>query len=67
MLAITFAGSIPLNDELATYQALTPEDAAQARSDFEDRWNALNLWRTAASVGSFACLVAALAWPRRDD
>jgi uncharacterized membrane protein len=59
-LAITMAGNVPLNNELADYKSITPEIAATARSDFEDTWNWLNLARTLTSVASLACLTAAM-------
>jgi uncharacterized membrane protein len=59
-LAITIAGNVPLNNELADYERITPEIAATARSDFEDTWNWLNLARTLASIASLACLTAAI-------
>jgi uncharacterized membrane protein len=66
LIAITAAGNIPLNDDLAGYDVITPETAAIARADFEERWNRLNLARTLAAVGSFVALtVATIAKPRK--
>jgi uncharacterized membrane protein len=57
---ITMAGNVPLNNELADYENITPEIAATARSDFEDTWNWLNLARTLTSIASLVCLTAAM-------
>lgn len=59
-LAITLAGNVPLNEELAAVEALTPEIAAAARSDFEGPWNQLNLVRTLTAVLSAAGAACAL-------
>ncbi len=64
-VVITFAGSVPLNEELAT-AASTPIEAQAARADFELRWNRLNLARTLTSIGAaVALVVAAVSRPRR--
>ncbi len=60
-LAVTAAGNVPLNDELALFTEITPESAARARAAFEDGWNRLNLVRTLAVIGAFASLVVATA------
>ena len=65
VVAVTFAGSVPLNRELADHTTAT---ATQARLDFEDTWNQLNLIRTLAGIGAFAALAAAtLRVPGRTD
>lgn len=58
-LLITAAGNVPLNDDLAEYGDVTSAVAAQARADFEDDWNRLNLMRTLAIGASFATLAGA--------
>ncbi len=55
-IGITVGGNVVLNDELA---ATTDAEATEARADFEDDWNALNLVRTVTTVGSFAAVAAA--------
>ncbi len=50
VVAITFGGSVPLNDELATYVELDAATAALARSEFESTWNRLNLLRSVLAV-----------------
>jgi uncharacterized membrane protein len=66
LIAITAFGNIPLNDDLARQENVTPETAAVARSDFEQPWNRLNLARTLAAVGSVGALtVATIVRPRR--
>ena len=50
VVAITFAGSVPLNNELATYVDLDAATAAVARRDFESTWNRLNLLRSILAV-----------------
>ena len=59
LVAITAFGNVPLNDDLAGHDVITPETAALARSDFEDRWTRLHLVRTLAAVGSFVALTVA--------
>ena len=58
-LLVTGTGNVPLNDDLAEYDDITPAVAARARADFEDDWNRLNLIRTLAIGTSFAMLVGA--------
>lgn len=58
VVAITFAGSVPLNDELATYVDPTLADAHIARAEFETTWNRLNLVRTVCSIAG----ATAVAW-----
>jgi len=58
-LMITGVGNVPLNEDLADYVELTPAIAAEARSDFEDDWNRLNLLRALAIGMSFAALAGA--------
>lgn len=50
VVIITFAGSVPLNNELATYVNLDATTAAAARDDFESTWNTLNLLRSILAV-----------------
>lgn len=64
-LGITFFGNIPLNDELAAYDEITPAIAATAREDFEGPWNDLNLLRTLAAIGALALAAAATLAPMR--
>lgn len=59
VMAITFAGSVPLNNELATYTELDAVSAATARGDFESTWNLLNLARTVLATGAAVALAAA--------
>lgn len=59
-IAITAAGNVPLNNNLAEYGELTIELAATARNGFEQDWNRLNLARTLAITASFVTLVLAL-------
>lgn len=59
VVAITFAGSVPLNNELGTYTDLDAATAATARGDFESTWNLLNLARTLLSTLAAAALAAA--------
>ena len=66
LIAITAFGNVPLNNDIAKLDVITPETADVARSDFEDRWNRLHLARTLAAVGSFVALtVATTVKPRR--
>lgn len=58
-IAITMAGNVPLNDQLALVSSPTPDIAAVARAEFEADWNQLNLSRTLAVIAGFGCLVAA--------
>lgn len=59
VVGITVFGNVPLNDDLAKQTVVTPETAALARFDFEERWNRLHLGRTLAAVGSFVALTVA--------
>jgi uncharacterized membrane protein len=59
LFGITVFGNVPLNDDLAGYEVITPETATIARSDFEEPWNRLHLVRTLAAVGSFVALTVA--------
>lgn len=56
VVAITFAGSVPLNNELATYVELDAATAAVARGDFESTWNFLNLLRSILAVGGLIAI-----------
>lgn len=58
-LLITGTGNVPLNNELADVDNITPATAAAARAEFEDEWNQLNLLRAVAFGSSFACLATA--------
>lgn len=58
-LIVTGTGNVPLNNDLADYGNLTPETSSQARADFEDDWNQLNLLRTLLIGASFTALAAA--------
>lgn len=58
-LLVTGTGNVPLNEDLADAGALTPAVAAEARADFEDSWNRLNLLRALAIGASFAALAGA--------
>lgn len=63
--AITFAGSVPLNNELATYVDLDAATAAIARSDFESTWNLLNLARSILATLAAMALAGASISARR--
>lgn len=63
VVVITFAGSVPLNNELATYVDVDATTASIARRDFESTWNNLNLARSVLAVAG-ATLVA-MARPTR--
>lgn len=65
-MVVTFAGNVPLNNELATYTSLTPEIAATARENFEAPWNRLNLIRTIAIVASFLSLLVTSTTPSEE-
>lgn len=58
-VAITGAGNVPLNNDLADVDDLSPARASAARAEFEDDWNRLNLLRALAIGASFASLTAA--------
>ncbi len=61
-LVVTGTGNVPLNDELASYDEITPSIASQARADFEDDWNSLNLIRALAIGASFVSLAGGVAF-----
>lgn len=63
--AITAAGNVPLNDQLALVTELTADSAAAARLAFEDDWNRLNLLRTVAIGASFVAITLAAAYQPR--
>ena len=58
-LMITGLGNVPLNEDLADHEELTPAIAASARTDFEDAWNRLNMLRAISLGSSFAMLAGA--------
>lgn len=58
-LMITGTGNVPLNNDLADIEITSPADAAEARADFEEDWNELNLLRSLAIGASFATLATA--------
>lgn len=58
VVLITFAGSVPLNNELATYVELDAVTAATARADFESTWNQLNLARSILAVAGLVAVSA---------
>lgn len=58
-LLITGTGNVPLNNDLAVVEVTSPAAAAEARADFEDDWNQLNLLRSLAIGASFAALATA--------
>lgn len=60
-VAITGAGNVPLNDDLADAGVVTVDTAPAARQAFEEDWNRLNLTRTLVFIASFAALAAASA------
>lgn len=60
-IAVTAAGNVPLNNQLASYTSIDARSAAEARQEFEADWNRLNLIRTLAVTASFASLVVATA------
>jgi uncharacterized membrane protein len=59
VIAVTFAGNIPLNNALDTLNiaSSTPDQLATFRAQFENRWNVLNHIR---SVANTAALVLAI-------
>lgn len=63
VLGVTFAGNVPLNEELADVTSTEPRVLAEARADFEDDWNRLNLVRTLAGLAAFTLVAAAIAVP----
>lgn len=58
--AVTAAGNVPLNQELARARTDTETQRRNARQHFENRWNRWNLVRTVAGAGAFALLILAL-------
>jgi uncharacterized membrane protein len=62
---VTFAFSVPLNDELATYTDLASSDLDAARANYEDEWNRWNLVRTLTATAALASLALALLLERR--
>ncbi len=67
-LMITGTGNVPLNNDLADVEEITPATAAGARAEFEDDWNRLNLLRSITIGASFACLATtSILSPARDD
>ncbi|MGH1492991.1 MAG: DUF1772 domain-containing protein [Acidimicrobiales bacterium] len=64
---VTFAGNVPLNNELAEVVNATPAEMAEARDDFEDLWNLLNLIRTGFVLAGFAALATAGLLPTDDN
>lgn len=65
-MVITFAFSVPLNNELAQYVQLDAATAAEARGDFEGPWNRWNLIRTVTAVGAaISCCAASVRGSRR--
>lgn len=59
VVAITFAGNVPLNEQLAEAGS-SPAAAPAAREAFETTWNRLNLARTVCSVGAAVAMAAAV-------
>ena len=59
-VVITVTGNVPLNNELAEYETLTPEIASTARVAFEEPWNRLNLVRTLTAVVAAVCVTVAV-------
>lgn len=59
-VVITVTGNVPLNNELAEYETLTPEIARTARVAFEEPWNRLNLVRTLTAVVAAVCVTVAV-------
>jgi uncharacterized membrane protein len=60
VIGVTFAGNVPLNEDLADRTGLDAGGFASARADFEDSWNRLNLVRALASFAAFALATSAL-------
>jgi uncharacterized membrane protein len=60
-LGITFAANVPLNDTLAQFslQSATVQQAAAARTAFENPWNTWHLIRTLASIGALVLGISA--------
>ena len=59
-MAITGTGNVPLNNELAAVEPTSAEVVADARAEFEDDWNRLNLVRALAAAGGFTAAAAAM-------
>lgn len=59
VLAITFAGNVPLNEDLGL--VIDPAGFSAARAVFEDDWNQLNLWRALCGTASFLAALGAFA------
>jgi len=51
-LTRTGTGNVPLNIDLAVVETITAESASQARDNFEDDWNRLNLLRAARTTNN---------------
>lgn len=68
-LIITGTGNVPLNNDLADVEDITAATATEARAEFEDDWNQLNLLRALSIGASFSCLAMAsiLVSARGDD
>ncbi len=62
--AITAAGSVPLNDTLALVADRGADAVADARADYEQPWNRLNLIRTLTSLGALVAMSIATLGPR---
>lgn len=58
VLVVTFAGNVPLNDDLA--QSTDPSTFALARQAFEQDWNRLNLVRAITATVAFLAALAGL-------
>ena len=63
LIGVTFAGSVPLNEMLAT--RLDPADAAAARAAYEAPWNRLNAIRTGCVLAAYLMVAATAIWVRR--
>lgn len=63
-VVITFAGNVPLNEQLGEVTGLTGAAATEARSSFESDWNRLNLARTLTSIGAAVLAAAAIVLDR---
>ncbi|MGB5819893.1 MAG: anthrone oxygenase family protein [Saonia sp.] len=61
VMAVTFAGNIPLNNLLdqTSLNTISTVDAKSLREQFENKWNFLNWIRTFSSMASFILLVIA--------
>jgi uncharacterized membrane protein len=58
-IAVTGAGNLPLNNELAEMVDVTPTLAQDARAAFEQSWNRFNLVRALSVSASLCGLIAA--------